>query len=190
MMMAAGARPRRQIMFATNRFRLLSLAVLLAGLAIFAFSPASTVAQEGQPIDLPCVSGVSAMPIGQAMPADANGQALVMLRLTVAPGGGFEAHTHPGTLIATIESGTFDLTQLDDSPMSINRAPVGGTPAVTEPVTMGTPVTLNPGDWFVEMTGMVHTAFNNGSEPTIILLSGLIDPSQPLVQCIEGTPTA
>ena len=37
---------------------------------------------------------------------------------------------------------------------------------------------------------MVHEAYNNGSEPTVILLSGLVDPSQPLVQCVEGTPAA
>ena len=177
-------------MFAKKRFNVFPFAVLLAGLALFAFGPAPTLAQEGQPIDLPCVTGVTVLPLGQAMPGDANGQALVSLRLTVAPGGGFEAHTHPGTLIATIESSTFDLTQLDDSPMSINRAPVGATPAVNEPMTKGTPVTLSAGDWFVEMTGMVHTAFNNGNEPTVILLTGLVDPTQPLVQCIEGTPAA
>jgi quercetin dioxygenase-like cupin family protein len=177
-------------MFANNRFNVLPFVVLLAGLALFAFGPTSTLAQEGQPIDLPCVTGVTVQPLGQAMPGDANGQALVSLRLTVAPGGGFAAHTHPGTLIATIESGTFDLTQLDDSPMSITRGPESATPGANEPMTQGTPVTLNAGDWFVEMTGMVHTATNNGSEPTVILLSGLVDPSQPLVQCIEGTPAA
>jgi quercetin dioxygenase-like cupin family protein len=177
-------------MFAKSRFNVLPFVALLAGLALFAFGPAPTLAQEGQPIDLPCVTGVTVQPLGQAMPGDANGQALVSLRLTVAPGGGFEAHTHPGTLIATIESGTFDLTQLDDSPMSITRGPESATPGASEPMTQGTPVSLSAGDWFVEMTGMVHTAFNNGSEPTVILLSGLVDPSQPLVQCIEGTPAA
>jgi hypothetical protein len=37
---------------------------------------------------------------------------------------------------------------------------------------------------------MVHTGFNNGSEPTTVLLTGVVDPNLPLVQCIEGTPAA
>lgn len=188
-------------MFAMKRFPLLAAAVLFAGLAMMAVGSTQTLAtivtgpmqaqaQAGQPIELPCVSGVTVQPIGQSMPADANGQALVLLRLTIAPDGGFEAHTHPGTLIATIESGSFDLTQLDDSPMTITRAPKDGTPSVTEPMTKGMPVTLAPGDWFVEMTGMVHTGYNHGSEPTVVLISGLVDPNQPLIQCVEGTPAA
>ena len=57
-------------------------------------------------------------------------------------------------------------------------------------MTKGVTLTLNAGDGFVEPGGMVHTGFNKGSEPTVVLLSGLVDPSQPLVQCVEGTPTA
>ena len=120
-------------MFAINRLRFLPLTLLFASLTLVALGPERTLAQEAHPIDLPCVSGVSAMPFGQAMPADANGQVLVLLRLTVAPGGGFAAHTHPGTLIASIESGTFELTQLDDSPMSITRGPESATPGASEP---------------------------------------------------------
>ena len=106
--------------------------------------------------------------------------------LTVAPGGGFAAHTHPGTLIVSIESGTFDLTQLDDMEMSVTRGATGASETMTPGVTL----TLDPGDWFVEPGGMVHTGFNNGSEPSVVLLSGVVDPNQPLVQCIEGTPSA
>ena len=176
-------------MFATKRFSLLA-AVLFASLAITALGPAQTLAQDGQPIELPCVTGVSAQPLGQAMPDGAEGQALALLRLTIAPGGGFAAHTHPGTLIVTIESGTFELTQLDDMEMDVMRAATDVAPSGSETMTMGTPMTLNPGDWFVEPEGMVHTAFNTGSEPTVVLITGLVDPSQPLIQCVAGTPTA
>lgn len=172
-------------MFATKRAHFLSIAVLLALLATVAFVPSRALAQESHPVELPCVTGVTAYPIGQAMPEDVDG-ALVLLRLEIAPGGGFEAHTHPGTLIASIESGTFDLTQLDDMEMSVTRAATGASETMTKGVT----VTLDPGDWFVEPGGMVHTGFNNGSEPTVVLITGVVDPNQPLVQCIEGTPTA
>jgi quercetin dioxygenase-like cupin family protein len=176
-------------MFAMKRLYLLT-AVLFAGLAIAAFGAAQTGAQEGQPLELSCVTGVMVQPIGQAMPDDAEGQALVVMRLTIAPGGGFAAHTHPGTLIVAIESGTFELTQLDDMEMVVMRAATGATPGTSETMTRGTPMSLNPGDSFVEPEGMVHMASNQGSEPTVVLVTGLVDPNQPFVQCIEGTPTA
>jgi hypothetical protein len=37
---------------------------------------------------------------------------------------------------------------------------------------------------------MVHTMLNKGSEPSVVLVSGLVPADQPLVQCVEGTPTS
>jgi quercetin dioxygenase-like cupin family protein len=172
-------------MFAMKRAHLLSVALLLALLATVAFAPLRASAHEEQALDPPCIAGVTVYPIGQAMPEEASGDALVLVRLSIAPGGGFSAHTHPGTLVVSIESGTFDLTQLDDMEMSVTRGATGESESMTKGVTL----TLDPGDWFVEPGGMVHTGFNNGSEPTVVLLTGVVDPSQPLVQCVEGTPT-
>jgi quercetin dioxygenase-like cupin family protein len=166
---------------------MLSFAIL--ALALTMAIPAGTRAQ-GQPLNLPCVSGVTVEPIGQAMPAEAPGQALVVLRITIAPGGGFQPHTHPGTLVVSIESGQFGLTQLDTSmPMSIMRAASNGTPAASEQLTAGATTVLNPGDWFVEPKGMLHEMTNAGSTPTVVLVSGVVDPNLPLVQCVSGTPT-
>jgi quercetin dioxygenase-like cupin family protein len=168
--------------------------MVILGFSLVALAPVGAGAQaqpqQGQPLDLPCVTGVTVQPLGQGMPDDASGQALVMMRLFIAPNGGFQAHTHPGMLVVSIESGTLDLTQLRDMAMSVMRAPANGTPAASEPVTKGVPVTLNPGDWFVEPKGMVHQASNSGTEQTVVLLSGLVDPNQPLVQCVSGTPTS
>lgn len=172
-------------MFSMKRSYLLPLTVLVAFLTIAAFSPTQAVAQEGIAVELPCVTGVTAYPIGMAMPDDLDGRVLALERLEIAPGGGFTAHTHPGTLIVSVESGTLDLTQLDHAHMEITRA--GGT---SETMTQGTPMTLNTGDGFVEPEGMVHTAFNYGDEPTVVLLTGVVDPNLPLVQCVEGTPAA
>jgi hypothetical protein len=149
----------------------LSFTTLLAVLAIAAFIPSPAVAQEGIAVELPCVTGVTAYPLGQAVPEDL--------------GGGFTAHTHPGTLVVSIEAGTLELTQLEHSGMEIVRAD-----GSTETMEMGTPLTLNAGDWFVEPEGMVHTAFNTGDEPAVVLLTGVVDPNLPLVQCVEGTPAA
>jgi quercetin dioxygenase-like cupin family protein len=165
------------------------LGILVYVLTSIAIGPAIARAQGGQPLDLPCVTGTTVQPLGQGMPDDASGQALVMLRLTIAPDGGFAAHLHPGTLVVNVESGTHDLTQLGEGEMTVMRAASGATPGASEPMTTGMPMTLNPGDWFVEPEGMVHEAFNHGSEPTSVVFAGLVDPVQPLVQCVEGTPT-
>ncbi|MEZ4531088.1 MAG: cupin domain-containing protein [Thermomicrobiales bacterium] len=150
----------------------------------------TALAQDGQPIDLPCVTGVTALTLGAGAPNDANGQLLVLIRLTIAPGGGFSPHTHPGMMVVSVESGTVDVTQIGDMEMTVTRAASNGTPEVSEPLTNGMMATLNPGDSFVEPAGMVHTAFNNGSESAVLLATGLIDPNQPATQCVEGTPTA
>ena len=125
------------------------------------------------------------------MPPDVSGRALVVIRLTIAPGGGFQAHTHPGTLVVSVESGELEYTMLDGGTQTINRAATDATPAAQESVTTGVPTTLGACDWFEEPTGMVHMATNPGSEPTVVLVSGLVDPNQPFVQCQEmPTPTS
>jgi quercetin dioxygenase-like cupin family protein len=169
---------------------MIAITVLLFSFALIAVRPAAAQDQGGQPIDLPCVTGSTVQPVGQAMPSDASGQALVVVRITIGPGGGFTAHTHPGTLIVAIESGQFEYTMLDDMPVSIMRAASGATPGASEQATKGAPIMLGPGDWFVEPKGMIHSASNPGTDPTVVLVTGLIDPNQPFVQCIESaTPT-
>ena len=165
------------------------LSVLLLVLGLMAIGPAAVRAQEGQPLDLPCVTGTTVLPLTQAMPSDAPGDALILLQLTIAPDSGFAPHKHPGVVTVSVVSGTLEFTHLDTGEMSIMRAPTGATPAAAEAVTKGVPVTLNPGDWMVE-EGMMHTMLNKGSEPSVLLVSALVPADQPLVQCAEGTPTS
>lgn len=133
----------------------------------------------GAPLDLPCTPGVTVEMLGQALPADANGKALVAARLTIAPEGGFDAHTHPGTLTVFVDSGSLGFTMLDHGEMTINRA--DGT---TEPAVMNEEILVNQGDGFVE-EGMTHEAWNRSDGPTVVILSGLVDPAQPFVICAE-----
>ena len=177
-------------MFAMKRAHFLPIAALFLGLAVLAPSHSATLAQDEQPIDLSCVTGVTALTLGVGMPENASGQVLVLLHLTVAPGGGFAPHTHPGMMVVSVESGTLDVTQVGDMEMTVTRAASNGTPAVNEPLTNGMTATLGPGDSFVEPAGMVHTSFNNGTEPASLLATGLIDPNLPATQCVEGTPTS
>lgn len=177
-------------MIESKTARFLPVAALFLMLAILAPVRSTTLAQDGQPIDLPCVTGVTAQTLGVGMPNDASGQALVLVRLDIAPSGGFAPHTHPGMMVVSVESGTIDVTQIGEMEMTITRAASNGTPAVNESLTNGMTATLGPGDSFTEPAGMVHTAFNNGADPAILMAAGLVDPNQPATQCVEGTPAA
>lgn len=144
-------------------------------------SVTATAAQSGMPS---CMVGVTAQPLAQAMPPDAGGDALVVLRLTIDPSGGFQPHTHPGVVTASVVSGSLDFTLLEDDDMVINRAPVDGTAVAADPVTPHQAITANPGDWFVE-AGSIHEAWNRSDQPAVLIVTGLVDPNQPFVQCVD-----
>lgn len=168
------------------------LALPIVALVLFAAAPvlatAAVAPPEPQPVTLPCATNVSAQVLGNAAPEAATGQSLVLARIIFGPGGSIGPHTHPGTLVVSVESGTLGFTLAEEGEMPVMRAAPAGTPAAAEPVRSGQEVELAPGDWFVEM-GMVHTARSVGDEPAAVVLSGLIEAGQPLTRCVEGTPT-
>ncbi len=140
-----------------------------------------------QPVEVPCATNVSAQVLGNT-PVGGEDKNLLLVRIIFGVDGSIGEHTHPGMLIATIESGMLGFTHMDEGEMSITRAATADTEASQETVSHGEEVTLNPGDYFGE-TGMVHTARNMSDEPTTVLLSVLIDAGQPLTICTdEATP--
>jgi len=139
-----------------------------------------------QPITLPCATNASAQVLGTGSPPAAAGETLVLARVILGPSGGIGPHRHPGTLVVSVESGTPGLTLLEDAEMAVMRASLAGTPAAAETVSVGQEVELPAGDWWIE-GGMVHQARSVGDEPTVVLLSGLIEAGQPLTARVEET---
>jgi len=168
-----------------RRTALPAVALLLAAIPTLG---AGAAPPEPQPVTLPCTTNVGAQVLGSAQPASAAGQSLVLVRLTFGPGGSIGPHTHPGTLVASVESGTLGFTLVEEGAMAVMRSAPAGTPAAAEPLTPGREAELAPGDGFVE-TGMVHAARAVDDEPATVLLSGLVEAGQPLIQCVDGTPT-
>jgi quercetin dioxygenase-like cupin family protein len=161
------------------------VALILFAAGFVAVSSGGTAAPpELQPVTLPCATGMFIQRLGQATPAAAADQALVLVRATFEPGGGIGPHTHPGTLVLAIESGTFGFTPMEEGEMVVMRSGEAGTPAVEEPITQGQEVELKPGDWLVEM-GMVHSARTIGDEPVVVTFTGLITAGEPLTTCVE-----
>jgi quercetin dioxygenase-like cupin family protein len=137
-----------------------------------------------------CVSDVTVTRLGHGLPSAAEGLELTLLRVTFAPGGSIGAHIHPGALTLSIESGALAYTMLDGH-AEVQRAPVEGTPVPTEMLAAGQEAILNPGDWLFEES-MVHMARNDGTEPAVVLVSGLMRAGEPFTQCVEwpATPDA
>ena len=130
-----------------RRILLLSFA-LIAATALVPTS--ATIAQDNpppKPITLDCATDVSAQVLGMSPVGDGS-QTMILARVIFAPGGGLGAHTHPGTIVATVGSGSFGFTHLGDGEMNVNRAVTAETEAVAEPLPHGEEVALAPGDWF------------------------------------------
>lgn len=151
-------------------------------------APSLAAPPAPQPVTLPCATNMSTQMLGKAEPATATGQALVLVRAIFGPGGGIGPHTHPGTLVISVESGAFGFTLVEDQmegEMMVMRSGDAGTPTAAEPMVPGEEVVLQPGDWVVE-AGMVHSARAVGDEPAIVVFSGLVEAGQPLTSCVEG----
>lgn len=169
-----------------SRFSKLALSLaVMAGVAMSAGASALAAQPAPQPVTLECATDMSVQVLGNAAPASAEGQSLVLVRAFFGVGGGIGAHTHPGTLIVAVESGSFGVTLEDEGmEMMVMRASDdAATPAVAEPLVAGQETVLEPGDWFIE-TGMVHSARNAGEEPVEVVFTGLVEAGQPVTSCV------
>ena len=164
---------------------------LFAFVAVLSLIPLTSVSAQDapppKPIDLPCATDMSAQVLGTTAIGDGS-QTLVSVRVIFGVDGSLGLHTHPGTLVATIESGQLGFTLVDDHDMAISRAATADSEATQEPISSGEEVALDPGDGFVE-TGMIHSARNLSDEPTTVVIAGLIETGQPLTACADVAPS-
>jgi quercetin dioxygenase-like cupin family protein len=111
-----------------------------------------------------------------------------LLRLTYAPGGTLNSHTHPGASVLYVESGQLVYTLISGT-ATVTHAPMEtGTPAATEPLTVGE-IVLSVGDSLFEDADVIHTARNDGTEPVIVLIANLLTTGAPVTTFLEATPS-
>ena len=169
--------------------RAIVIACLLAA-AMVSLPGRGAVAQDNpppKPIELPCATDVSAQVLGKT-PVNDGEDTVMLVRVIFAPGGSIAAHTHPGTMVITVESGQFGFTVISEGEMVLNRAATADAEASTEPMLQGEEFVIEPGDWTIE-TGMIHTARNLSDGPTTVLLSAMIEAEQPLTICVDQSST-
>lgn len=139
---------------------------------------------EPKPVTLECATDMQTQMLGNTELASVEGQSLILVRAYFGVGGGIGPHTHPGTLVVTVESGQFGVTLEEDSHMgmAVMRIDESGTP-VEEMLVAGEETVLEPGDYFIE-TGMVHSARTVGDEPVVVTFTGVVETGQPVTTCV------
>lgn len=140
--------------------------------------------------------GVTSTLLGSGQASLMPGQELSLRRVTIEPGGGIPAHTHPGALVIYLESGTWGYIPLAGV-TRLTRAAVDGTPSPTEDMVVGAEIVLSPGDWlYVE--DPVDDMRNAGDEPVVLWIAALTPVGEPFTTLMpememngmvtEGTP--
>lgn len=152
-------------------------------------------AQEATPsptslIDL--APGVTAEVLA-GVPSDrAPGQTVYLARFVFQPGAEIFPHSHPGTTVLGVISGSFGWTLVQGTAHIVRGAAAGGT--ATEDLTQpGDDVVLEPGDAIFYEDDVVHTARGAGDEPAVVLGTLVLTSGEPLLMPVGmdmgGTPT-
>jgi len=136
-------------------------------------------AQDATPGTAPAAGpvGVTATLFGSGQPSLVPGHELSLRRVTIAPGGGIPAHTHPGALVIYLESGTWGYIPLDGV-AQLTRAAVNGTPSPAEDMVVGTETVLQPGDW-IYVEDPADDIRNAGDDPVVLWIAGLTPVGEP-----------
>jgi quercetin dioxygenase-like cupin family protein len=125
--------------------------------------------------------------------ARAPGQTVYVARFTFQPGAEIFPHSHPGTTVLGVASGTFGWTLLAGT-AHVVRGAASGTPAPAEDVTeLGTEVILEAGDAIFYEDDVVHTARGAGNEPAVVHATQVLTEGAPRLMPADmemGTPAA
>lgn len=159
--------------------------VLLCVVLIVAAGVFASVDREaaGQVTAASGIKDVKVESLGHGPSAAASGYTLILSRLTFAPGGIIEMHTHPGDAVFYVESGQITWVTGMGAPLFTSAAAAAanaaGTPTPPETLTPGQEIVLEAGD-SVFYTGQdSHSVRNDGTVDAVVLYSALRDASQP-----------
>ena len=155
-------------------------------------------AQEATPATTP-IAGAELAPgvvaeVFASAPSDrAPGQTVYVARFTFQPGAEIFPHSHPGTTVDGVVSGSFGWTLLAGTARVV-RGAAPGAPTSSEDLTApGTEVILEVGDAISYEEDVVHTARGAGAEPTVVHSSQVLTAGAPRMMSGDmemGTPTA
>ncbi len=129
--------------------------------------------------------GVSAEVFTGAPSDRAPQQTVYLARFVFQPGAEIFPHSHPGTTILGVQSGSFGWTLLEGSAHVVRGAAAGATGPAEELTAPGTEVILEPGDAIFYEDDVVHTARGAGDEAAVVLGTLVLTSGEPLLMPAE-----
>jgi len=177
-----------------TRTRFLALTALVALAGVFAPGLAAQEATPGPIAAMELAPGVTAEVFG-ATPSDrAPGQRVYLARFVFQPGAELFPHSHPGTTLLGVQSGSLGWTLLAGTAHVMRGAAAGATGPAEDLTEPGTDVTLEPGDAITYEDDVVHTARGAGDEETVVLGTFVLTSGEPLLMPanmdMSATPAA
>ena len=166
------------------------IASLITGLVIVGASPVACGA-EGAPAKPPIsltelAPGVTAEVLAAAPSVSAPGQTVYVARFVFKPGASIFPHSHPGTTVLGVVSGSFGWTLKAGTAHVIRGAGAGATGPVEDLTKPGTDVILKAGDAIYYESDVVHTARGAGStKPAVVLGSLVLKTGAPLLMKMD-----
>jgi quercetin dioxygenase-like cupin family protein len=112
--------------------------------------------------------------------ARAEGQTVYIARFTFQPGSDIFPHSHPGTVVLAIESGTLGWT-LEEGTVRVVRGAGSGATEVEQVTQPGTELILEPGDAIFYEDDVVHTARGAGDGAAVVLATLILEAGEPLL---------
>jgi hypothetical protein len=143
----------------------LAAIVAVAGLLL---APATDATAKQEAI----VSGAWMETLG--VTAGADGESLVLARLTLDPGASLRGHDHPGAAVISVESGVLETTLIR------GMGEVQRHDDAIEIVSANAQVMLYEGDSMAYEQDCGKTMTNAGDVPLVLILSLVADDGQPL----------
>ncbi len=171
---------------------------MFAGGATLATAQDNTPAADAAITVYEMTTGATAEIFASAASVRAADQTVYLARFVFQPGSGIFPHSHPGTTLLGIESGTFGWTLVEGTAHVVRGAGTGTTEPVEDITEPGREVILNPGDAIFYEDDVIHTARGAGVDPTVVMARLVLTSAQPLLMTPEqmaemvlaGTPAA
>lgn len=165
--------------------RFLAPLLVLAIAGAFAFAQRTAAQEATPPAGIELAPGVYAEVLSGAPSARADGQTLYLARFTFQPGSEIFPHSHPGTTLLAVDSGSFGWTLVEGTAYVIRDAASGETEPTETLSTPGVEVILEPGDAIYYEDDVTHTARDAGDEPAIVFGTLLLTSGEPLLMPMD-----
>jgi len=161
------------------------IASLVTGLMMIGASTASLAQQAAPAVGPIAVSvlapGVTAEVLAAAPSAVAPGQTVYVARFVFQSGAAIFPHSHPGTTVLGVVSGSFGWTLKAGVAHVIRGAGAGAAGPVEDLTEPGTDVVLKAGDAIFYESDVVHTARGAGDTEAVVLGSLVLKAGEPLL---------